>query len=203
MTEHYYSPSPEVKREPREVALRARNREFLLHSDAGVFSKRGLDFGTRVMIEAAELPDGAQAVDLGCGYGPVAAVLGSVYPTSRWTLVDVNERAVELARQNTAPLGNRATVLQSDGFAAIPDLRADAVFLNPPIRAGKAVVYRLFEEAARHLRARGELWVVIQKKQGAKSAQSKLMELFESVEVAAKDGGYFVYRCRESVLTAR
>ncbi|MCL6593588.1 MAG: methyltransferase [Alicyclobacillus sp.] len=164
-------------------------------TDAGVFSKRGLDYGTRVLIESVVLPAAADVVDLGCGYGAVAAVLGLVYPHSRWTLLDVNERAVALAAHNVQHLGPRARVLVSDGFAAVPDVRADAILLNPPARAGKAVVYRLLAEAAAHLQERGKLWVVVHKQQGADSVRRELGKLFQQVERAERVRGYSVWCC--------
>ncbi len=118
-----------------------------------------------------------------------------MYPRTRWVLLDVNERAVALARENVQCLGGRAEVFVSDGFAAVPDLAADAILLNPPVRAGKAVVWRLFTESRHHLVPGGALWVVIQKKQGAPSAKAYLEQQFASVETVARDAGYHVFRC--------
>ncbi|MCL6517317.1 methyltransferase [Alicyclobacillus sp.] len=197
MTEqnHYYTPTPQVESQPRRVRVRVRGVELEITTDSGVFAKRGLDYGTRVLLETVQLPAAAEAVDLGCGYGVVAAVLGRVFPDSRWTLLDVNERAIELARRNVG-LGERARLFVSDGFSAVPELMADAVVLNPPIRAGKSVVYRLFAESAQHLREEGSLWVVIHKKHGAPSARDRLELLFGSVELADRDAGYHVFHCR-------
>jgi 16S rRNA (guanine1207-N2)-methyltransferase len=178
------------------VTARVRGVELRLITDSGVFSKRGIDFGTRLLMETVDLPDRGTMVDLGCGYGVVAATLGVVYPETEWILLDVNERAVELARQNTTALGARRRVLQSDGFAAVSDLKADAILLNPPIRAGKAVVYQLFQEARDHLLPGGKFWIVIHKKHGAPSAKEKLEELFGRVTLADRDSGYHVF-CAE------
>lgn len=195
---HYFTSSPEAASRPRSVHIRVRGVELEILTDSGVFAKRGLDFGTRVLIETVTLPPQAEAVDLGCGYGVVAAVLGRVYPESQWTLLDVNERAVSLAQRNVC-LGDRARVLVSDGFAAVPDLRADAVVLNPPIRAGKSVVYRLFAESAQHLRPDGALWVVIHKKHGAPSARERLTAWFGDVALAERESGYHVFCCRNPI----
>jgi 16S rRNA (guanine1207-N2)-methyltransferase len=193
---HYYTHTPASESRPTQVTARVRGVELRLTTDSGVFSKRGIDFGTRLLIETVELPDRGTMVDLGCGYGVVAATLGVVYPQTEWVLLDVNERAVELARQNTTALGARRRVLQSDGFAAVPDLKADAILLNPPIRAGKAVVYQLFQEARDHLLPGGKFWIVIHKKHGAPSAKEKLEELFGHVALADRDSGYHVF-CAE------
>lgn len=196
VTEHYFSGKPASAHRPQSVHIQVRGVTAVLQTDAGVFSRQGLDFGTRVLVESVTLPPNASVVDLGCGYGPVAAILGRIYPDARWLLLDINERALQLAADNTAFLGDRARVAVSDGFAAVSDERCDAVILNPPIRAGKSVVYRLFEEARAHLRPGGSLWIVIQKKQGAPSARQRLEELFTNVETVSRDGGYHVFRAK-------
>ena len=195
LTEHYYSERPEVESRPRRIDVSVRGVSVQLMTDAGVFAKGHLDRATAILIETVQLPKRARVVDLGCGYGPVTAVLARTYPDSRWWMLDVNERAVGLARQNTSVLGDRVIVHQSDGFAAVGGQQFTDVILNPPIRAGKAVVYRLFAEAAAHLEAGGGLWVVIQKKHGAASAEKHLRTLFQAVETAYKKSGYFVFHC--------
>lgn len=192
--DHYFTNSSEVASQSRQFVVRVRGVELQLESEAGVFSKRGLDFGTRLLIEAVTLPESGLAVDLGCGYGPVASALGRVYPHSRWLMLDVNARAVEVARRNVRQLGERATALVSDGFSEAGSVRADAILLNPPIRAGKSVIYRLFEESLAHLNPDGALWIVIQKKQGAPSARTELERLFPVVTDVTRAGGYHVFR---------
>jgi 16S rRNA (guanine1207-N2)-methyltransferase len=195
VSNHYYSNRPDVESRPRTIHFRARGISLEMTTDAGVFSKQGLDFGTRLLIETIEMEDDATCVDLGCGYGPVTAVLGRVYAQSKWILLDVNERAVELASANVKSLGSRVEAYVSDGFSAVPELVVDAVAFNPPIRAGKAVIYRLFQEAKDHLREGGALWVVIHKKHGAPSAKKYLETLFSDVQLKARDAGYHVFCC--------
>jgi 16S rRNA (guanine1207-N2)-methyltransferase len=195
VSEHYFSADPTSHRQPRQVTVRARGVTAVLKTDSGVFAKRGLDFGTRVLVEAVELPETGLMVDLGCGYGPVAAILARVYPQTRWLLLDVNRRALELAAENLAFAGGRIEIRESDGFDKASEVVADAVLLNPPVRAGKATVYRLFREAFDHLRAGGHLWVVIQRKQGADSAKKELARVFPEVETVDRSGGYHVICC--------
>jgi 16S rRNA (guanine1207-N2)-methyltransferase len=195
MAEHYWTEKPGSEQKRQTIHAQIRGVGLSLTTDRGVFSKSQLDYGTRVLIGAVELPEAATAVDLGCGYGPVSAFLGRLYPDSRWTLIDVNERALALARENVAALSPRTQFVLSDGFQEVSDLVVDAVILNPPIRTGKQVIYRLFEESHMHLKFGGVLWIVIQKKQGAASAKAELEERFRSVDCVAKSGGYHVYRC--------
>ncbi len=110
------------------------------------------------------------------------------------TLTDVNTRALSLAEKNAKANGVQAEILESDGFSALGDRCFDAVITNPPIRAGKQVIYRLFTEAAAHLKSGGSLYLVIRKQQGAESAMKLLQTLFSSVEKLDRSGGFWVLR---------
>lgn len=163
-------------------------------TDAGVFSKSGLDYGSRVLIDALDIPVGASVLDVGCGYGPIGIAAG-ILGAGKVTMLDVNERAVELARENAAANGiAQAEAKQSDLLEAVSEERFDVIITNPPIRAGKETVHRLFEQASERLNPGGSLWIVIQKKQGAPSAKAKLETLFERVEEVTKDKGYRIYQ---------
>ena len=194
MTEHYYSENPGVAHDEREVIFEVLDQSLRCTTDAGVFSRDGLDMGTRILLEA--LPElHGRILDLGCGWGPVGTALGKRYPGAQIVLTDVNSRATELAARNLAANGvTNAAVVQGDGFAAVEG-GFDAIVLNPPIRAGKAVIYALFAEAAKHLRADGALYIVIRKQQGAESAQKHLSSIYADVERIAREKGYWVLRC--------
>lgn len=194
MTQHYYTQNPEVEHDLRQVIFEVLGLRLNCTTDAGVFSRDGLDMGTRILLEA--LPElHGRILDLGCGWGPVGTALGKRYPGAQIVLTDVNSRATELAARNLAANGvTNAAVVQGDGFAAVEG-GFDAIVLNPPIRAGKAVIYALFAEAAKHLRADGALYIVIRKQQGAESAQKHLSLIYADVERIAREKGYWVLRC--------
>ena len=196
MTEHYYSKNPVAAHDEREVIFEALGLRLSCTTDAGVFSRDGLDMGTRILLEA--LPElHGRILDLGCGWGPVGTALGKKYPDAQIVLTDVNSRATELAARNLAANGvTNAAVVQGDGFAAVEG-KFDAIVLNPPIRAGKAVIYAMFAEAAAHLNPGGALYIVIRKQQGAESAQKYLETLYGDVERIAREKGYWVLRCAE------
>jgi len=195
MTDHYYARRPSVASSPDQYETVVRGLTVRLHTDAGVFSKRGLDYGTRLLIETAQICSTGRIADLGCGYAPVSAVLSRVYPESTWILVDVNERALELAARNLGHAASRVRIVQSDGFSNLSDVRFTDILLNPPIRAGKSVIYRLFQESKTHLLDGGALWIVMHKKHGVESAQHYLETLFDDVQRMGRDSGYQVYRC--------
>lgn len=195
MSNHYYSQSPDVKhnRQVHEVSLRGFTFRFM--TDAGVFSKSGVDYGSQVLIDALELKSNARVLDVGCGYGPIGLTSAKLAEHGRVTMIDINERAVELSKEN-AKLNriSNISVLQSDLFEAVKGMTFDVIVTNPPIRAGKAVVHRIFEEGYDLLEQGGSMWVVIQKKQGAPSAKAKLESLFTEVEEVTKDKGYRIFR---------
>ncbi|MFF2484053.1 class I SAM-dependent methyltransferase [Paenibacillus sp. NPDC058071] len=194
MSNHYYSRNPGVEhnRQTHQAELRGYALKFV--TDAGVFSKSGVDFGTRVLLDAIELPAGARVLDVGCGYGPIGLTAAKLVQNGQVTMIDINERAVELAKENAKLNGiSNVTVLQSDIYEAVESEMFDVIITNPPIRAGKATVHRIFEEGYELLSPGGAMWVVIQKKQGAPSAEAKLQSLFSEVKEVTKDKGYRIY----------
>ena len=200
MSEHYFSKIPQSKSEPKTWNYTLRGREYSFISDVGVFSKNEVDFGTRLVIEHFKVPSIAgDILDLGCGYGPIGIALASENQDRKITMVDVNERALELARENAKKNNvKNIDVIQSDGLSQLDHSSFAAVVTNPPIRAGKKVVHRMFEESKQALLSHGELWVVIQKKQGAPSAKEKLESLFGYVEVVSRSKGYFILKATNS-----
>ena len=196
MTEHYYTQTPGAAHDEKQVIFEVLGLRLQCTTDAGVFSRDGLDMGTRILLEALP-PLSGRILDLGFGWGPVGTALGRKYPDAQILLSDVNERAVELAGRNLRSNGvTNAAVVQGDGYEAVEG-RFDAIVLNPPIRAGKGVIYALFEGARAHLTDGGALYIVIRKQQGAESAEKYLRTLYGSVERICREKGYWVLRCAE------
>lgn len=196
MSEHYFSNKPQSKTSPRTWTYQLRGKEYTFTSDVGVFSKNEVDFGSKLLIEQFREPSIAgDLLDLGCGYGPIGVTLADCSPERTVIMADVNERALGLAKKNASmnKLSN-AVVIQSDRFSNLDDMLFAAILTNPPIRAGKQVVHQMFVESLEALLPNGELWVVIQKKQGAPSAMVKIEELFGNVEVVTKSKGYYILR---------
>ncbi len=195
MSNHYYSKSPDTKHDRKQHTAELRGMSFKFMTDSGVFSKAGVDYGSQVLIDALELNKNDRVLDVGCGYGPIGLTAARLVPEGRVTMIDINERAVALAQENAKinEIGN-VEILQSDIYAAVAGRSFTAIITNPPIRAGKAVVHRIFEEGYELLESGGSMWVVIQKKQGAPSAEAKLESLFGEVEEVTKDKGYRIFR---------
>ncbi|PAV27910.1 16S rRNA methyltransferase [Virgibacillus profundi] len=196
MSEHYFSQNPQSKSSPRKWKYELKGNLYTFASDIGVFSKDEVDFGSRLLIEKFKEPSVAgDFLDLGCGYGPIGIALADHHKERNILMSDVNERALILAQQN-AEINDvkNVEITQSDRLTNIENRSIAAIITNPPIRAGKKVVHQMFEESQAALIEHGELWVVIQKKQGAPSAKEKIEYLFGNAEVVARDKGYFILR---------
>lgn len=199
MAEHYYSRNPESKSAPKSWTFNLRGRTLNFSTDQGVFSKDEVDFGSRTLIETFAEPEiNGEFLDLGCGYGPIGLSLALDFPDRKVVMVDVNERATQLAQDNAAKNNvKNADIVQSDQFSAIQHQSFAAIVTNPPIRAGKKVVHSMFDQSHQALLPGGELWVVIQKKQGAPSAKQHLEELFDQVTIEKKAKGYFILKAKK------
>ena len=198
MSDHYYTQQPGARHDRRTIDTVLRGKNLRFTSDAGVFSKGDIDYGSRVLIEAMLIPDGAAVLDVGCGYGPIGITAAHLNPKGHVTMVDINSRAVELAKENALNNGVRnVTIMESDMLSAVEGKTFDVILTNPPIRAGKTVVHQIFEQSYQHLNECGTLWVVIQKKQGAPSAVTKLESVFGSVEEVGKDKGYRILKAKK------
>lgn len=200
MTNHYYSQQPEAESDRKTWTFTLRGNSFHFQSDRGVFSKNEVDFGSRLLIETFSLPAiKGDLLDVGCGYGPIGISLAKEYNDLTVDMVDINERAVELAGLNAQANGvKNVRITASNLFENVDPLKKYAAILtNPPIRAGKKVVHEIFEKSFESLASGGELWIVIQKKQGAPSAIAKLNEMFKEVDTVKKDKGYFIIRAEK------
>jgi 16S rRNA (guanine1207-N2)-methyltransferase len=191
---HYFSERPTARGQRRTFTATLRGRDIHLITEPGVFSRGRVDRGTRLLVEHMEVGEEDRFLDLGCGYGVVGIVAALLAPTAQVTLVDINQRAVELARANLRANGiQNAQVLHGDGFAPLPGRTFDVIALNPPIRAGLPVVHRLIEQARNRLSPDGRFYLVARTKQGAVRLAEKISQTFGAAEEMAKGGGYRLY----------
>ncbi len=195
MSEMYFAPSPGSASRPEQFTLRWDGIPLTFWTDAGVFSRGEIDRGSEILLRALPGELSGRVLDLGCGWGIVGTVIGRTRENAQLVLSDVNSRAVELARRNLQENGVRGEAVLSDGFENLSGT-FDYIVTNPPIRAGKKVIYRLFRDAAERLRPGGALFIVIRRQQGAESALKELKTLFETAEPVEKKGGFWVIACR-------
>jgi 16S rRNA (guanine1207-N2)-methyltransferase len=194
MTDHYYTANPDVDHETIEFTVTLRGVPLTLKSDAGVFSKHRVDRGSKLLIEALRLTERERkVVDLGCGYGPIGLTIASLLPQATVYLSDVNERAVGLAQTNAAV--NRISnvrIAAGAGLTPFAGEKFDLIVTNPPIRTGKTTIYAMIEEGYAALNPGGRFVAVVATKQGAKSYERKLAEVFGNVVEWEKGGGFRV-----------
>mgnify|MGYP000932559286 FL=1 len=196
---HYFSEKPEIKSEKKTIKYTIQNKKFEFITDNGVFSKSKVDFGTDLMLnEFLKKNRGLEVekikiLDIGCGYGVVSVILKSFYPEISITLSDVNERALKLSEENLKKYDiNDYHIIKSSSFEKITE-KFDVILSNPPIRAGKDIIFKIYSEAYEHLNENGQFYCVIQTKHGAKSTQKKLMEIFGNCDTVTIDGGYRIF----------
>lgn len=195
MGDHYYTSKPRAAHDEKEMEVELRGKTYRFVTDAGVFSKGRIDFGTRLLIETMSFAEDADVLDIGCGYGPLGICAADIAGRGNVFLTDVNERAVQLAQQNVRINDiDNADVFLGNLYEPVREKGPfDVILTNPPIRAGKDVVHRIFTEGYALLKPGGMMWVVIQKKQGADSALRKLADTGFDVRVESKKKGYRIF----------
>lgn len=197
MSNQYFENNDKLESNLKEIVYYYRGKSIKLLTDNGVFSKGGVDFGSSLMLKQIDPVGKKKILDVGCGYGVIGISLALTEPNAHVTMVDVNERAMNLSRQNASNNGaTNVLVKESFAYQNVDDMY-DLIVTNPPIRAGKKVVHEILEGSFKHLTDDGDLFLVIQKKQGAESAIKKLKTLYSYVEKVAIDKGYWIINCKK------
>lgn len=192
MNNMYYTENPDSKHDIRKIKVELLGQSFHFLTDSGVFSKNVIDYGSQTLLKSLDFAEGKTLLDLGCGYGPLGIALAKVQKLDV-TMVDINNRALDLTRQNAENNEVSANIFQSDIYENVFN-SFDYIISNPPIRAGKKVVHTIIEGSINHLKENGSLTIVIQKKQGAPSAKAKMENVFGNAIVLKRDKGYYVLR---------
>ena len=197
---HYFQDDPNLASNIKTISFEVNGITMNLLTDNGVFSKNRVDEGSLAFLRVIlPLELGKNILDLGCGYGTIGLTLAIAKKEARVTLADINSRALALCRRN-AELNNvsqRVTILQSDIYEKIEG-PYDSIVVNPPIRAGKAVTYRMYEESKQYLIDGGSLYIVIRKAQGAESAAKYIESLYGNIKLLDRHKGYHIYQAVKS-----
>lgn len=193
---HYFTNTENLAHDRKTIDLRFLGISYRFITDKGVFSRHEADEGSLYLLEAL-LPDvhEGRVLDMGCGYGLIACILKHQRPACEVVGVDVNTRAIECAQANAQALG---LDIEFSVFDLTQPLRQsyDVMITNPPIRAGKAMVYRFFDQAQTYLSPGGRLFLVIRRQQGAASAFKALQTRFEEVRRLQLKKGFEVILAR-------
>lgn len=196
-SDHYFAERPSSTTEPTTHRVKVRKLEFVLAGDRGVFNQGELDWGTRVLIENADVPPGATLLDLGCGSGAIAIALAMLRPDAQVWAIDVNERAVEVARRSVA-LNAVPNVRVATASEVPDDLRFDAIWSNPPIRVGKEELHRMLLEWLARLTPTGTADFVVHKNLGSDSLATWLTTQGYAVSRRSSKQGYRVLHVRRA-----
>ncbi len=191
---HYFT-NDYVKSNREKIFVNMRGISFSFITDGGVFSKKGLDFGTRSLLENIDLNElSGDVLDFGCGYGPIGIFLKKG-KNINVDMIDINERALELALLNAKLNDVSVNIFQSNVYENVSKMY-DAIVTNPPIRVGNEVLFKILFGAYDHLRDGGCLWLVINKDQGAKTILKKLSEVYLT-DVVCKNKGFYIIRAQK------
>ncbi len=195
--EHYFTKNSNLKSNEKKISVTLKNKGYNFLTDNGVFSKDGLDKGTRVLLEVLDFNSvTGKVLDVGCGYGPIGIIL-SKNTKCEIDMIDINNRAIELAKKNIK-LNNAKNIraFESDRYENVKE-EYDFIITNPPIRVGKEILYKILIEAKSHLKKNGELWFVVNKHQGAKSLSLDMASVY-NVEVVSKSKNFLVIRAKNN-----
>ncbi len=191
--EHYYTEQPESESQLGLIRTHLRGYLFEFLTSSSVFSKRKVDLGTRLLIESMILPDKGYVLDLGCGYGPVGIAAAVSNPDLHVVMVDVNTRAVWLAKKNVKRNSvDNVEVRRGFLYESVKNTEFDVVLCNPPVSAGMPTVMAIIKGAPKHLKDSGSLQLVVKSRIGGSHIQSEMDNIFGNVEVSARKSGYRV-----------
>lgn len=190
----YFDNDKNIKSERKLIKFNFNNKVFSIYSDNGVFSKDRFDYGTRVLLNSIDIDKlSGNVLDLGCGVGVVGLILGTINKNISIDMVDINERAINLTKNNLVLNNVKANVFVSDIYSNSNN-KYDFIITNPPIRAGKNVIRGFLLGSYDYLKDDGTLYFVMRKDHGVKSMMEELSVKFNT-SIVNKDKGFYVVLC--------
>ncbi len=193
---HYFTNDNNLKSDIKKREAIINGEVFSFFTDNGVFSKHGLDFATKCLLETIDLTKiSGNVLDFGCGYGPIGIYL-SKKTNAHIDMLDINKRSMELARKNASLNNVNVNIFESNIYENVTK-KYDFIVTNPPIRVGKEILYKILFGAKDYLTSDGELWLVINKNHGAKSLVRDLENVYK-VDIVDKIKGFYIIRCKNN-----
>jgi len=190
--DHYFSEKQKSEHEILKITENIRGIEFSFLTDRGVFSRKKVDKGSKLLAKSIEAKKEDTLLDIGCGYGVVGIVLSKF--VKNVYMIDINRRAVTLTKKNVVLNGcTNVSVLKKDFFKL--EIRGfDIIATNPPFRMGKEYVFRIIEKVPEFLKDEGRFYMVVRTKQGSKNYEEKIAEIFGESETVDRESGYRVLK---------
>ncbi|MBI4448761.1 class I SAM-dependent methyltransferase [Candidatus Woesearchaeota archaeon] len=193
MPEHYFSSKPASAEREIVIKDRVRGNYLTLYSAPSVFSKDHIDPGSRLLAQRCKIDSSMSVLDLGCGYGIVGIAVAKAFPGVRIVATDINERACELTKRNATENGVAIDVRCGNLYDRVPE-SFDAILLNPPQTAGKAVCFAMIDLGRAHLKPGGAFYLAARPAKGGKTLAARMAERIGAVDVVGRAAGYAVYR---------
>lgn len=189
----YFENNKNLKSEINKINTKVKDTEFVFYTDNGVFNKKGLDYGTKLLLENIDFKNKKSFLDVGCGCGPIGIYIALQNKSYTVDMIDINERAIHLCNMSKKENNlNNINIFKSDVYENISN-KYDLILTNPPIHAGKKKVYEIIENAKEYLNKDGELLIVIRKDQGAKSLINDFKDIY-NFEILKKDKGFYIIK---------
>lgn len=187
----YFDNDNNIRHNKRIIEFYFNDKNYNLYSDNGVFSKDKFDYGTKLLLDSIDISKlSGNVLDLGCGIGVVGIILGTINKNINIDMIDINERAISLVRDNLTLNKVKSNVFSSDVYSNV-NKKYDYIITNPPIRAGKEVVRKFLLGGYDYLNDNGILYFVMRKDHGVKSMIKELENKY-NVTIINKDKGFYI-----------
>ncbi len=199
MTEHYHTDIPLSKINVSIIKPYIRNRPYQFKTCSGVFSYKKLDKGTDLLLKHLEIPKHANNVlDMGCGYGVIGIVVANEFPHVTVTMIDINRRAVWIARQNLKlnEISN-AKIYWGDFYIPLKNKKYEVILSNPPLVLGHEKIIKFILDTPPFLNENGYFYLVVRTRKGARKLSEKMKETFGNVELIKIQSGYRLFRSQQ------
>ena len=177
-----------------QFKVSVKNSNFEIFSLPGIFSYDHLDDGTALLLDTLQVPEQADILDVGCGYGIIGLFAASHFNPTHVDLIDTNLLAVAAAQKNI--IENRiqnAQALPSDLLGSVQQKQYQIILSNPPFHTGKEVNYditnSLLHQAHHALRPEGKIILVANR---FIRYDYLLKNIFQNVDVLAETNRYHV-----------
>lgn len=192
--QHYFTADPSAPSARSEITVALRGVSVTLDTDVGVFATGKLDRGTRILLETVPTPpNSGRILDIGCGYGAIAVTMAALRRKAQVWAVDINNRALELVRDNSARAGlKNVTACRPEEVPA--DLGFSLIYSNPPIRVGKSALHGILSQWLPRLTPDGVAYMVVQRNLGSDSLAKWLNDAGFPTERFTSREGYRVLR---------
>ena len=193
MSEHYYTKNPTSQFKTETITFETSGHKLKFITPSGVFSYGRVDPASLLLLTSSHISKEAHILDFGCGWGFIGITIKKLFKNSDVTMVDINERALQLAKKNAKLNRTKVAILQSNLYEAIPQ-QFGTILTNPPMKAGRELCYQIIEQSKSHLKKEGTLHLVALHNRGGSMLEKKMKEVFGNVQAIARKSGFRVYQ---------